>query len=79
MILVGLGYFYLTGKKLNGFQLIIIFGVLFLASIGIGELLIKWNIPQRMAEKGNALNPQIDKINGIAEKLNDLERKIPMV
>lgn len=75
LILGGL-YFIWFGTKPSNKFLLLIFGAIFISAAGIGDILIRYNIPQKIAEKNNKLNPQIDKINLILEKLNDLERKI---
>lgn len=49
--------------------LVLIAVIIFAVGVGLGDLLIRWKIPQKMSEKANRINPQIDKINSIAEKL----------
>ena len=62
--------YYLWFKVLPSHKMLLISFVIFvISSVGLGEILIRWNIPHKMNEKGNRLNPQLDKINEIYEIL----------
>ena len=76
IVFYGSGLYFLWFHVLPGRKLLVIW---FLASLGIwvglGEVLIRWNIPQKMTEKGNKINPQLDAINEILENSRKLLKK----
>jgi len=72
MVLVGAGYYLVLGKVPSRKLLAVIFIILFVIAVGIGEILIRFNIPQKMNEKANKINPQISAIDEILEKVRKL-------
>lgn len=69
MIIIGGLYFVITGHAPTKVGLGITFGIIFVGGVVLGEILIRYDIPQRMAAMGNRYNPQINRIDAIAEKL----------
>ena len=71
IIFFGSGLFYLWFRVLPSRKMLVLwFLITLVGMIAVGEILIRWQIPHKMNEKANKINPQMDKINKIAEKLN---------
>ena len=70
MLILGGGYFLIFGTKPSNKLLVISFIIIFITATGVGDILIRYDIPQKIAEKNNKINPQLDLINKIAKKLN---------
>lgn len=72
MVLVGAAYYIILGRVPSRKLLGVIFIVIFIVAAGVGEILIRYNIPQKMNEKQNRLNPQLDALNEILERIRKL-------
>lgn len=69
ILIISALYFLWFGHTPSRKLLLLIFVVIFILGVVFGDILIRFGIPQKIAEKNNKINPQIDKINEIAKKL----------
>lgn len=73
MVIVGLGWLYLTGHILTHKQLLGVFAVLFLLGTVAGYGLVRLGIPQRGNKLANSVNKEFMEI---IDRLDKIEKKL---
>ncbi len=76
IVILGSGLFFLLFRFLPSRKMLALaFVIIIIISVGLGEFLIRWKIPQKMNEKANKINPQINALDEILENTREILKK----